>query len=201
MFMVDNCLYLLNLGHKLAHLSHMNMEKFDPLTCSFSPQYHPWVTHKRHEKKANDQQQKELLIFIPILLVSTFGYMSCIRIDKLENFWQNFSRFVICDVVPFWRWLTHGNVSIRPWLFKVWITLSTGEISIWWITQYVLLSFIPWITIYLSCWIVLSTLYTTWPKSNINRQSTHHKSNLVFQKNVMPLFFLMGKSWILFRGS
>ena len=41
MFMVDNCLYLLNLGHKLAHLSHMNMEKFDPLTCSFSLQYHP----------------------------------------------------------------------------------------------------------------------------------------------------------------
>ena len=127
--------------------------------------------------------------------------VTCLALDKLENFWQNFSRFVICDVVPFWRWLTHGNVSIRPWLFEVWITLSTGEISIWWITQYVLLSFIPWITIYLSCWIVLSTLYTTWPKSNINRQSTHHKSNLVFQKNVMPLFFLMGKSWILFRGS
>ena len=41
MFMVDNCHNLLNLGHKLAHLSHMNMEKFNPLTCSFSPQYHP----------------------------------------------------------------------------------------------------------------------------------------------------------------
>ena len=41
MLMVDNCHNLLNLGHKLAHLSHMNIEKFDPLTCSFSLQYHP----------------------------------------------------------------------------------------------------------------------------------------------------------------
>ena len=40
MFMVDNCHNLLNLGHKLAHLSHMNMEKFNPLTYSFSLQYH-----------------------------------------------------------------------------------------------------------------------------------------------------------------
>ena len=193
MFMVDNCHNLLNLGHKLAHLSHMNMEKFNPLTCSFSLQYHPWVTCKGHEKKGNDQQQKKLLIFIPILLVSTFGHMFCIR-----QTWKLLTKFF---VVPFWRWLTHGNVSIRPWLFEVWITLSTGEISIWWITQYVLLSFIPWIAIYPGCWIVLSTPYKTWPKSNFNRQSTHHNSNLVFQKNVMPLFFLMEKSWILFRGS
>ena len=58
MLMVDNCHNLLNLGHKLAHLSHMNMEKFNPLTCSFSPQYHPWVTCKGHEKKGNDQQHE-----------------------------------------------------------------------------------------------------------------------------------------------
>ena len=79
MLMVDNCHNLLNLGHKLSHLSHMNMEKFDPLTCSFSLQYHPWVTCKGHEKKGNDQQQKKLLIFKPILFVNTFGYMSCKR--------------------------------------------------------------------------------------------------------------------------
>ena len=40
MLMVDNCHNLLNLGHKLAHLSHMNMEKFNPLTYNFSLQYH-----------------------------------------------------------------------------------------------------------------------------------------------------------------
>ena len=77
------------MGHKLAHLSHMNMEKFNPLTCSFSLQYHPWVTCKGHEKKGNDQQQKKFLIFKPMLLVNT-----CLAKDKLENFWQNFSRYV-----------------------------------------------------------------------------------------------------------
>ena len=104
MFMVDNCHNLLNLGHKLAHLSHMNMEKFNPLTCSFSLQYHPWVTCKGHEKKGSDQQQKKLLIFIPILLVSTFGYMFCIR-----QTWKLLTKFF---VVPFLRWLTHGNQAL-----------------------------------------------------------------------------------------
>ena len=48
----------------------------------------------------------------------------------------------------------------------------------------------PWIAIYPGCWIVLSTPYKTWPKSNINRQSTHHKSNLVFsEKRYAPLLF------------
>ena len=41
MLIVDNCCNLLNLGLKHVHLSHMNMEKFNPLTCSFSLQYHP----------------------------------------------------------------------------------------------------------------------------------------------------------------
>ena len=51
MLMVDNCLYLLNSGFKHAHLSHMNMEKFNPLTCSFSPQYHPWSQIKVMRRK------------------------------------------------------------------------------------------------------------------------------------------------------
>ena len=145
MFMVDNCHNLLNLGHKLAHLSHMNMEKFNPLTYSFSLQYHPWVTHKGHEKKGNDHQQKKLLIFKPILLVNI-----CLTKDKLEDFLAKVFKICKCDAVLLWRLPTHGNEMIKSW---------------------------------------------------INRQSTHHKSNLFLQCKIMTLFFLMLKSRILFRGS
>ena len=41
MLIGDNCHNLLNLGLKHVHLSHMNMEKINPLTCNFFLQYQP----------------------------------------------------------------------------------------------------------------------------------------------------------------
>ena len=50
-----------------------------PFDLQFLLTISPLVTNKGHEKKGNDQQHEKLLIFKPILLVSTFGYMSCKR--------------------------------------------------------------------------------------------------------------------------
>ena len=38
--------------------------------------------------------------------------------------------------------------TIWPLLFKGWIVLSTGQISVQWIVQLVFLTLIPWIVIY-----------------------------------------------------
>ena len=101
-------------GRQRSQFIEFGTQICNPLTSNFSLQYHPWVTHKRHEKKGNDHQQKKLLTFIPILLVSTFGYMSCIR--QTWKFLAKLLRFVSCDVVPLWGLLTHGNVMIKSWI-------------------------------------------------------------------------------------
>ena len=47
---------------------------------------------------------------------------------------------------PFWNY--NSSHSLRPKLFKSWTALSTGKISIHWITQLVSLILIYWIVIY-----------------------------------------------------
>ena len=48
---------------------------------------------------------------------------------------------------PFYLGFCRATNS-RPHLFKSWITLSTGQITIQWIAWFVLLTFIHWIVIY-----------------------------------------------------